>query len=84
MKYLISIFAAIVMFCGLLSLFLQLDTEPSLTLSCIFALFSWVIGYVVFLKFQSLETKAINKENIDNINALKSFRKNKDNHNESI
>jgi Mn2+/Fe2+ NRAMP family transporter len=57
MKYLISIIAAIAIFCALIILLLNNGVEPSLTLSCILALFSWVIGYVVFLKFVSIERK---------------------------
>ncbi len=61
MKYFISILVAVATFCALLSLFLNNGIEPSLTLSCILALFSWVIGFVVYLKFCSIERK-LNKE----------------------
>ena len=89
MKYIISIIAAIAVFCGLLLLFLTNGVEPSITLSCILALFSWVIGYVVFLKFCSIERKLNQgdpnvpfneEEDIQaNVRARKSFRKQNDN-----
>lgn len=88
MKYFISVLVAVATFCALLTLFLTDGVEPSITLSSILALFSWVIGYVVFLKFCSIERKLDEEDkkkyNVDNREALRSFRKNKDNHNESI
>lgn len=86
MKYFIALLVAVATFCGLLYLFLTNGVEPSLTLSCILALFSWVIGYVIFLKFQSIERK-LDKEDKSkydediqaNIRARKSFRKQNDN-----
>jgi hypothetical protein len=81
MKYLISIIAAIGVFCALIILLLNNGVEPSLTLSCILALFSWVIGFVVFLKLSDIERKLDEEDKSDediqaNVRARKSFRNN--------